>query len=150
MCHKCCYLHMQMFWKNENLTGFGRVTLPECHPTLLPFACGPSLNPSCDLASFLFCVLIQQSHRRVWMGDCTSWPLCLSVGGRRPHTAGSEPGSGCVSETPVTQPFLTAARGGKPVPILLACPPPQLICKAARVRQPQKKMADNRVFTVWV
>lgn len=69
---------MQMFWKNGNLTGFGRVTLPECHPTLVPFARDPSLNPSCDLTSFsILCVDTTVTAEFGWVTALPGPCVCL-------------------------------------------------------------------------
>lgn len=78
------------------LIGFGRiillVTMPSYHHLLL----APLWIPLVISFPFVFYLLIQQSHYRVWMCSFTSWPLCSSMGGSLPHALGSELGSGRV------------------------------------------------------
>lgn len=50
---KYCDLHMQMLWKNKNISlALEESSCLSAIAIILPLALGPSLNPSCDLVSF--------------------------------------------------------------------------------------------------
>lgn len=95
-----------MFWKKQrrrrrrrredHSISFGRITLLIAMPSHHHLLLAPLWIPLVIWFSFIFYLLIQQSHYRVWTCSFTSWPLCSSMGGSLPHALGSELGSGCV------------------------------------------------------